>query len=61
MSRILRKQSDLALYRRLFLEVRPFWPHIAGLFALSRGAEILRVHNVPETVQAIRVWQSLAS
>lgn len=31
----------------------------AGLFALSRGAAILRVHDVPETVQAIRVWQAL--
>ncbi len=31
----------------------------AGLFALSRGAAILRVHDVAETVQAIRVWQTL--
>jgi ATP-binding cassette, subfamily B, bacterial len=29
------KPSDLALYRRLLLEARQFWPHIAGLFALS--------------------------
>lgn len=33
----------------------------AGLFALSRGASILRVHDVPETIQAIRVWQALIS
>lgn len=34
---------------------------IAGaLFALSRGASILRVHDVRETVQAIRVWQALS-
>ncbi|HEY7577348.1 MAG TPA: dihydropteroate synthase [Acetobacteraceae bacterium] len=32
----------------------------AGLFALSRGATILRVHDVRETVQALRVWQALA-
>ncbi len=32
----------------------------AGLFALSRGAAILRVHNVLATVQAIRVWNALA-
>jgi len=32
----------------------------AGLFALSRGASILRVHDVPETVQAIRVWHALS-
>jgi len=31
----------------------------AGLFALSRGAHILRVHDVAETVQALRVWQAL--
>ena len=31
----------------------------AGLFALSRGAAILRVHDVAETVQAIRMWQAL--
>jgi dihydropteroate synthase len=32
----------------------------AGLFALSRGASILRVHDVSETVQAIKVWQALS-
>jgi dihydropteroate synthase len=32
----------------------------AGLFALSRGASILRVHDVPETLQAIRTWHTLA-
>jgi len=31
----------------------------AGLFALSQGASILRVHDVRETVQAVRVWESL--
>ncbi len=31
----------------------------AGLFALSRGAAILRVHDVAETIQAIRIWQAL--
>ena len=29
----------------------------AGLFALSQGASILRVHDVAATVQAVRVWQ----
>ena len=33
----------------------------AGLFALTRGASILRVHDVPETIQAIRIWQALVS
>ena len=32
----------------------------AGLFALLGGAAILRVHDVAETVQAVRVWQSSA-
>jgi dihydropteroate synthase len=32
----------------------------AALFALENGADILRVHDVAETVQALRVWQALA-
>lgn len=32
----------------------------AGLFGLARGASILRVHDVAETVQAVRVWQGLS-
>jgi len=33
---------------------------VAGaLFAWTRGASILRVHDVAETVQALRVWQGL--
>ena len=35
MSSPARKQSDFAIYRRLMLEARPFWRHIAGLFVLS--------------------------
>lgn len=31
----------------------------AGLFALSQGASVLRVHDVAGTVQAVRVWQAL--
>jgi dihydropteroate synthase len=31
----------------------------AALFALDHGASILRVHDVAETVQAVRVWQAL--
>jgi dihydropteroate synthase len=35
---------------------------IAGaLFALCQGAHILRVHDVAETVQAVRVWQGLTT
>ena len=32
----------------------------AGLFAVSRGAAILRVHNVSESIAALRVWRALA-
>lgn len=32
----------------------------AGLFALARGARILRVHDVAGTVQAVRVWRALS-
>jgi ATP-binding cassette, subfamily B, bacterial len=35
MNRFKRRQSDAVLYRRLLLEARPFWTHIAALFALS--------------------------
>jgi dihydropteroate synthase len=31
----------------------------AGLFALARGVAMLRVHDVRETVQAVRVWHAL--
>ncbi|HLY91434.1 MAG TPA: dihydropteroate synthase [Acetobacteraceae bacterium] len=31
----------------------------AGLAALSRGASILRVHDVVESIQAIKVWRAL--
>ncbi len=31
----------------------------AGLFALSQGASILRVHDVRETAQAVRMWHAI--
>ena len=31
----------------------------AGLFALDQGADMLRVHDVAETRQAVRVWAAL--
>ncbi len=31
----------------------------AGLFAVSQGASVLRVHNVRATVQGLRVWAGL--
>lgn len=32
----------------------------AALFALSQGASILRVHDVAETLQGVRMWQAMA-
>ena len=43
-----RRHSDLALYRRLLLEARPFWRHIAGLFALSLlSAPLMLLNPLP--------------
>jgi len=33
----------------------------AGLEGLRQGAQILRVHDVAETVQAVRLWQALTA
>ncbi len=33
----------------------------AALFALAQGASILRVHDVAETVQAVRMWHALTA
>jgi dihydropteroate synthase len=33
----------------------------AGLFAVQQGASILRVHDVAETAQALRIWQRLGA
>ena len=32
---------------------------VAGLVAVQQGASMLRVHDVAETVQAMRVWRGL--
>jgi len=33
----------------------------AGLYAVSQGANILRVHDVAETVQALKIWRELTN
>lgn len=33
----------------------------AALFAVSKGARILRVHDVAESVQAVAIWEAIAS
>lgn len=32
-----------------------------NMFALSKGADILRVHDVPEAVQAVKIWQAVCA
>ena len=32
-----------------------------GLYALGQGAQILRVHDVAETRQAVALWRAIAS
>jgi dihydropteroate synthase len=46
-------QQPLAVEQRMAGSVA------AALFAVTQGAAILRVHDVAETVQALRVWQGL--
>jgi len=33
----------------------------SALWSINKGVEILRVHDVKETIQAIRVWTQIAS
>jgi len=33
----------------------------AALWSAKAGADILRVHDVPETVQAVKVWEAMAN
>ena len=33
----------------------------AALFAVTQGASMLRVHDVAETVQALRMWHALTA
>ncbi|MCL6624943.1 MAG: dihydropteroate synthase, partial [Fimbriimonadales bacterium] len=33
---------------------------VAMLFAVAKGAKMVRVHDVKETVQALRVWEALS-
>ena len=38
---------------------RVFEQEEAALAAIARGASVVRVHDVAETVQALRVWQAI--
>jgi len=37
--------SDIALYRRLLRQARPYWPHLAGLFAIGLLASPIALLN----------------
>ena len=34
---------------------------VAALLAIQRGARVVRVHDVKETVQMVRLWQAVGS
>ena len=36
-----------------------FWVMAAAVLAVDRGARIVRVHDVRETVDALKVWQAM--
>ena len=38
-------------YRMMFIA--------AAIMAADRGAQIIRVHDVPETVDALKLWEAL--
>ena len=56
--------SRKSMFRRLLgREVAERMPAsiAAGLAAVARGAAVLRVHDVRETADALRVWTAVAS
>jgi dihydropteroate synthase len=57
--------SRKALIPRLTGDDSPVGQRLGGSIALAlhgvaRGVQIVRVHDVPETVQAVRLWQAVA-
>ena len=54
-----RKRMIGALSNEADVEQRLGGSLFLAMKAVERGAQILRVHDVPETVQAIRVWRGL--
>src|SRR5438105_648795 len=69
--------SDLALYRRLLRQARPYWLHLAGLFGIGLLASplalldpvplkivfdsVLGSHPLPVYVRAVLPWAVLGS
>jgi dihydropteroate synthase len=55
------RKSTLAKLIGSDIEDRTVASITAMLFSIERGAKVLRVHDVKESVQAIRVWTSLSN
>ena len=54
-----RKRTIGALSREAPADKRIGGSIAFALKAVEQGAQILRVHDVPETVQALRIWRGL--
>lgn len=55
------RKSSLGMVTGLDVEQRLLPSVAAALLAVERGARIVRVHDVRETVQALAVWRAMAS
>lgn len=55
------RKSSLGAVTGLDVEQRLLPSVAAALLAVERGARIVRVHDVRETVQALEVWRAMAS
>ncbi|MGA8515799.1 MAG: dihydropteroate synthase [Burkholderiaceae bacterium] len=55
------RKSSLGAVTGLGAQDRMLPSVAAALLALERGASVLRVHDVRETVQAVQVWQAMRS
>ena len=42
-----KEYSDIGLCRRLVLEARPFWPHLAAIFLLSVSESVTEKKSLP--------------
>ena len=54
------RKSSLGTVTDLPVDQRMIPSLVAALLAVERGARIVRVHDVAETVQALKVWQAMA-
>ncbi|HEU5481723.1 MAG TPA: dihydropteroate synthase, partial [Sphingomicrobium sp.] len=54
-----RKRTIGALSNEARVEERLGGSIAFALKAVEQGAQIVRVHDVPETIQALRIWRGL--